>query len=102
MAIALHRAATSAHEVEDQEGHYQQQMNQASSDVKAETQEPENQENNEDRPQHVESFLHIVGTPGFDVRAYLSELLSNQKRISLADIAGYAGASNRCESWRRK
>jgi hypothetical protein len=39
-------------------------MDETASDVKAESEQPENQENNEDGPKHGESSLRVVNTLG--------------------------------------
>jgi hypothetical protein len=49
------RSGTAAQQVDDQNHHsyYQQQMDQATGNVQAEAQKPQNQKHNENRPKHI-------------------------------------------------
>jgi hypothetical protein len=53
----------SAHQVNHQynQGNHQQQMNQTSSHVEAETEKPQNQKHNENCPKHVDLLRSIEG-----------------------------------------
>jgi hypothetical protein len=57
--------ASAANEVDDQNHHryYQQQMNQATGDVEAEPQEPQNQKYNENRPKHINLLFILLLHP---------------------------------------
>ena len=54
-ASLSNRAAPSAYQINDEnhQPHNQEQVNQASTDMQAETQKPQNQKNNENCPKHV-------------------------------------------------
>jgi hypothetical protein len=61
----LYCASASAQVVNDQndQPHNQQQVDQASTDVQAETEEPQNQKNNENRPEHVNLLCSFASAP---------------------------------------
>jgi hypothetical protein len=57
--LKSNRISPSAEQVNDQDhqSHNQEQVDQAAADMQAETQEPQNHQNNENRPQHIDASV---------------------------------------------
>jgi cell division septation protein DedD len=63
--LASDRTSAAAHQVnnQDYQRYHQQQMDQTSSHVKAETEKPKNQKHNKNRPKHIYSPWYVFKDP---------------------------------------
>ena len=84
-SVKLSHSRTAAQQVDEQNhhGYHQQQMDQASGNVQAETEKPQNQKHNENRPKHICSPSLVLRILEFCISAPSKRLLTAADRPTM-------------------